>query len=128
MRYYYDDPLKAAYMMREFGFDYEGSEGSLEIYAEFYPSGEIAYLKYRFEPHGHVDIKSNFYELLKPRVGDIIIDNDGQPRKLIKVLDSKLYWYAGLDDQDYDCCYATDATIIQRDNKIWFAPKIEKND
>lgn len=125
MRYYYDDPIKAVYMMREFGFDYEGSEGSLKIDAEFYPSGEISYSKYGFEPHGHADIDPDCYELLKPRVGDIGVSESGEVGK-----------YNGRDWLQAEGCndsgggYYMDkcVTIIQRDNKVWFAPKIEKND
>ncbi len=125
MRYYYTDPLAAAYMTREFGVKFENMEGSIKIDAEFYDTGEISYTEYGLDPYGYLYIDSDCYELVKPQVGDLIKSRDAKfAWKVEDITDNDIYGMVGLvtfhgkKNQEFE--------IIQRNDKAFFMPEAEE--
>lgn len=126
---YYDDPLAAAYMAREFGVKYQyWCEDDKEFYNielrpfsanydEFYPEGDDYQLnedKYYIHPDS--------YHILQPHNGDAGSDAKGFP----------LYYSDYFKVDDFYWHYSMGATgvvekIIQRDDKQFFEPKQEQS-
>lgn len=110
MRYYYDDPIKAAYMFETFKiefetpFHYEIDYGKSAVFTGGYPAEKIY-------------VRPERYELLKPRVCDMGIDADGEPAYYC----NSQAWY-NFQTNNYA---RQNVEIIQRDNKAWFSPEVE---
>jgi hypothetical protein len=130
-RYYYTDPLAAAWMAKHFGMKFEG--GSISAFnCSVFSSG-------RTTPHYYADdgdddfrgiIHPDSLHLLEPKVGDIFRcwDNedpdDTQPYRIVPNQSTPREWtvelqYAGFDDS------VTPNEIILRDGKPFFWPERE---
>lgn len=123
MRYYYTDPLKAAWMMKGHNFQFDAIMGWKSIFegaCDCQLGGELLdgwfEEKYYIHPDSH--------EMLKPQIGDIIefyssgkqvsiiVDNDNESVVYEQCLELR-----HLNDLNYE--------IIRRNNKAWFLPEIE---
>lgn len=118
-RYYYTDPLKAAWMAREFGVDYECG-----IWRNFDDW-----------PKGNIYISNDSLPIFEPKVGDM----DKSGRILKKVCLEEIYdnWTSDYDQSLGVVYYRDDegddrdmplsvVKIIQRDNKPFFIPEVEE--
>lgn len=120
MKYYYTDPLAAAYMAREFGVtiynpSLNSTIGLHKLVRDVYPQG-IGGKKY--------NIHSKSIDIFKPMVGDLI--------KAVYKLD------CGNGDFTYEDLveivpfgerfqYLDNIEIIQRNNKQFFMPEVEND-
>ncbi len=124
VKYYYDDPLQAAYMLREFNFkigcyDIDDlnyfEEDSLNSLSDGIGNNQI-----ESDIDSAYIIHPDCYELLKPKEGDLGKDS-GNP------LYYYLFWEGvwrslnGIKLEDNGTI-----EIIQRNNKAFFTPKIEE--
>ncbi len=116
MRYYYTDKLKAAWMAKEYGFRlYYLNRHNENNYCDWeYIAERLLETKYY--------IHEDSIPLLQPQVGDIILDNDNEPRAVCKIKDNLVFWP---EEEDYGYCYIPSIEIIQRDKKAWFNPEVE---
>ena len=123
---YYDDPLIAAYMFREFDItfrseldDHIGFDGDLHLLAER-NQGEVYEGKYCI----HLDS----LDVFKPQVGDMVRFR-GEFGASVYATD---LFKIPSDRTDYsDPCFSfysdiCSKEIIQRDNKAFFMPKVEE--
>lgn len=123
MKYYYTDPLKAAWMATEFKIpilvtNWRYSEDNGHSPYEF-TTNIIEIIDSDIKCY---EIHPDCYEILKLKIGDIILDNDNDPRRVAVVRDIAMLRY---EDEDYGC-YIKDIKIIQRDGKAFFQPEEEK--
>ena len=122
MRYFYTDPLKAAWMRKEFNFQLLGNS-TFEQY----------------EPSDRWEVRLESYEQLKPQVGDLIIqrgnicqnDKIGTVTHITK--DGQCACYADYmndagahEGSVVHMIFGKKAEIIQRNGKAFFMPEEEK--
>ena len=111
---YYDDPLAAAIMMRDFGVTYNEVAQFDNLIAAFSDDGSY------FGPN-KLYIHPDSYDIFKPIDGDR--DEDGY------TYDSKIEAWVSLpwDDKDYGECFKMkspeESKIAKRNNKPFFHPK-----
>lgn len=122
MRYYYDDPIKAAWQLHHHGVKctvygsiagdgtYKESTQPIPLWALGRAIENKQFNEYRFYIWPGVDA------LLLPRAGDLVeLRLKDKPIIYHKV--ESLHDATGLGQSRI-------WTIIQRDNKVWFAPKV----
>lgn len=112
MRYYYDDPIKAAYMFETFKiefetpFHYEIDYGKSSVFTGRCPAEKIY-------------VRPERYELLKPRVGDLCSFENWSGAGS----DKPNIAYGPYYEEAWD---NVGLEIILRDNKAWFSPESEE--
>ncbi len=104
MKYYYTDPLKAAWMVKEHRLSME--EAIIIDIMIVFGEGGLDYLSENDNKY-YVDVAC--YDLLEPQVGDLCYDGYGD--------------YFIVRDNDHDIKDAT--LIIQRDGSAFFTPEVE---
>lgn len=118
MRYYYTDPLRAAWMMRELGLKFEG-------YANNYPVAFCHEMISEDKMNGRREkyyIHPDCHEMLKPQVDDVV-EFDGFVYGLVNNIDAD-----EIAIQCDDVFYVRDieeCVIIQRNGKAFFTPEVE---
>lgn len=114
MKYYYTDPLKAAWMFREFGFIYEHlCDESLAVWTRIsdFHSRQREFVVMPF-----------CYDALKPQVGDVIIcDHMGEVKEIYEIRED---WCSFLQDGG-GCNFAGIREIIRRKDVAFFAPEVD---
>lgn len=124
MKYFYTDSLKAAWMARVF---------EVPILVEnlkYEPHNGTDPYKWSTNTTGIIDwwhegkINPDYYHLFKPEVGDVIIDNHGEPRLITEVRNDEVIWYS---EESFDWCYITNVQIIQRNGKAFFMPEVSND-
>lgn len=121
MKYYYDDPLEAAWMVREFNFSYGRKiEGKINYYfldendcLEFYCTDTKFYLA------------PDFYPLLLPQVGDLVKSKSGKTADTIVGNIDGIPKMTSIDTIE-EMLINEDEIIVQRQGKAWFTPKVEE--
>lgn len=123
MRYYYDDPLEAAWMAQHFGMSFEGYD---EIEIDRY---EI--LSAALKPH---DMRINYtvpsifiirfdsQHLLEPQVGDLVSINGGESASIATHWEFCEALKANADR------FVSPVQIIQRNGAAFMMPKSEETD
>lgn len=111
---YYTDPLKSAWMVREFGVQYGQKNMAGDI---VYIYRKIGNQEYKASQH---ILESNMYyihpdslHIFEPKVGDIVFTGDNDYMEIT-----------------YDVAMFRErhgiSKIIQRDNRAFFTPEVEK--
>lgn len=118
-RYYYTDALKAMWMLREFDIKIEWKrDGSLKAVPQ-----DIINLAHDIHHNsgggGKYYICSDFHEMLKPRIGDLMTNLGVSAWWVVRVQGDKVFF------ADYAYGDAKEMKIIQRNGKAWFNPEVE---
>jgi len=139
MRYYYDDPIKAAYMAREFQFRFTDKHKSCEL---FYDNNKD--FPFNFTPSNAIGCGytgKEFYlfhchEMLKPQVEDVVktLYSMDDIERVFKVI-GRHSWEGEdgskpevilLDSIQFPSCGEKTIEIIQRNGKAFFMPEREE--
>lgn len=130
-KFYYDDPLAAAYMAREFGVEFDGDIAEDIKHADFVT-------KTLNHMHGSefctiqpiMYIHPDSLAVFEPREGDLVVIGENS----LWVVDNDDFWRKYKDhdcikynftvvDRAMDFYYDKSCKIIYRDNKPFFMPK-----
>jgi hypothetical protein len=148
---YYTDPLKAAWMAREFGVEYTHSnlKGHDKYTYNYIPFFDYEYDSYPECPKNEAitdpcmlfEIDPDSLHIFEPKVGDVIKVNDppnyfGELQvtitiKSIRDIDANGCYGPFVDfiygDEEYNwfCPGEVDFETIYRDNKVFFMPEVE---
>ncbi len=135
VKYYYDDPLQAAYMLREFNFkigcyDIDDlnyfEEDSLNSLSDGIGNNQI-----ESDIDSAYIIHPDCHEMLQPQVGDVIMDLGSKKIKyfpIYKITYSDSYLCIQKYFRGHTYCYKPELIqIIQRNGKAWFNPKVEES-
>ena len=113
---YYDNAIDALYMAEKFGVkvtDLGGRVYSLDCF--FACMEESLKEKYYIAPES--------LEAFEPIDGDVVLNDDAEPKIVIKQNSGRIFWH---EDEDYGYCYRESLTgIIQRNNTAFISPKSE---
>ncbi len=139
MKYYYTDPIKAAWMAKEFGLilmqyptaDQEGTwsnypwnwmESALENDPEesLMVADALKFLEMTAE--SRIYVAPECHNIMPITTGDIIKNYWNQYVQVSKVCGDDVHWNT---DEGKDWIGANQCQIISRDNKLWFCPEIE---
>lgn len=123
MRYYYDDPLAAAWMAKHFGMEFHGENGQLEINSDEGSTWfcELCDLGHKYM--GPFYIHPDSLHLLEPQEEDIGIDAEGALCNGCK----DGWYYENAKAEEYGDFEPTlPVTIIQRNGKAFMWPQSEQ--
>lgn len=120
MKYFYTDPLKAAWMTKHFGIKCKHPSGgicTLNFFGYEFTSEDI--IKYYIHPDCHA--------MLEPQVGDMI-SHIGMRGWRIDSMDDTNFYHLPMGTELPSLTLKADKpNIIQRNGKAWFTPEEEKD-
>lgn len=112
--YYYTNPLHAALMAEQYGMKF--------FKADIFKWREKKMSTRALDEainEGRFYIHPDSYPLLEPQVGDIILDDESEPRVIAQIRNDKVLWH---EDEGWGWCYKSNAEIIQRDGLPFISP------
>lgn len=128
MKYFYTDPLKAAWMCREFNIrcDSCGIHGYRAADIAYFFGMNVSYDSAIVEERDRYYIDTEFYGIFKPQVGDDVKvevlfgkENEKIGTSLTTIRTSLEDYLAGLTLKSIK--------ILQRDGKAFFVPEVEND-
>ena len=123
-KYYYDCPIKALYMMKEFGVEFfiKDDNGDDYDFTEWHLNSQnVLELFTELEAFPcRIYVKSESEHIFEPKEGDLGIYDGGE---LWRFITGKWYFRNDFEDRTEDYDFITN--IIKRDNKHFFNPKEE---
>ena len=123
-KYYYDSPIQALYMMKEFDVEFfiKDDDGDDYDFTEWYLNSQNVlelFTELKAFPC-RIYVKSESEHIFEPKEGDLGIYDGGE---LWRFITGKWYFRNDFEDRTEDYDFITN--IIKRDNKHFFNPKEE---
>ena len=127
-KYYYDCPIQALYMMKEFGVEFfiKDDDGDDYDFMEWYLNSQnVLELFTELEAFPcHIYVKSESEHIFEPKEGDIGIVKNFNPLCLVRFCSYYNSW--NYEGDEYEERFNNDeVNIIYRDGKHFFNPKEE---